>query len=87
MMLIEENTKKADIASARIIKLIGEKAFQFSPAATTQGTPSICFQVAGRRSLNHTSQAFPLSKGHASSILLLKHLNYISGFTGRLPSF
>lgn len=28
----EENTKEADIVSARITKLLGEKAFQFSPA-------------------------------------------------------
>ena len=29
---LEENTKEADIVSARITKLLGEKAFQFSPA-------------------------------------------------------
>ena len=29
---IEHNTKEADIVSARIAKLLGEKAFQFSPA-------------------------------------------------------
>ena len=28
----EDNTKEADIVSARITKLLGEKAFQFSPA-------------------------------------------------------
>ena len=29
---VENNTKEADIVSARIAKLLGEKAFQFSPA-------------------------------------------------------
>ena len=29
---VEENTKEADIVSARIAKLLGEKSFQFSPA-------------------------------------------------------
>lgn len=29
---IENDTKEADIVSARITKLLGEKAFQFSPA-------------------------------------------------------
>lgn len=29
---LEDNTKEADIVSARITKLLGEKAFQFSPA-------------------------------------------------------
>ena len=29
---IENETKEADIVSARITKLLGEKAFQFSPA-------------------------------------------------------
>ena len=29
---IENETKEADIVSARIAKLLGEKAFQFSPA-------------------------------------------------------
>ena len=29
---VEDNTKEADIVSARITKLLGEKAFQFSPA-------------------------------------------------------
>lgn len=29
---IENDTKEADIVSARIAKLLGEKAFQFSPA-------------------------------------------------------
>ena len=28
---VEDNTKEADIVSARITKLLGEKAFQFSP--------------------------------------------------------
>ena len=30
---IENETKEADIVSARIAKLLGEKAFQFSPAS------------------------------------------------------
>ncbi len=30
---VENNTKEADIVSARIAKLLGEKTFQFSPAA------------------------------------------------------
>ena len=29
---VENDTKEADIVSARIEKLLGEKAFQFSPA-------------------------------------------------------
>lgn len=29
---VEDNTKEADIVSARIAKLLGEKSFQFSPA-------------------------------------------------------
>lgn len=29
---VEEGTKEADIVSSRIAKLLGEKAFQFSPA-------------------------------------------------------
>ena len=29
---VEDDTKEADIVSARIAKLLGEKAFQFSPA-------------------------------------------------------
>ena len=35
---IENETKEADIVSARIAKLLGEKAFQFSPLS---GSPSI----------------------------------------------
>ena len=31
-MEIENDTREADIVSARIAKLLGEKAFQFSPA-------------------------------------------------------
>lgn len=29
---VEQDTKEADIVSTRIVKLLGEKAFQFSPA-------------------------------------------------------
>ena len=31
---VEDNTKEADIVSARIAKLLGEKSFQFSPSTT-----------------------------------------------------
>ncbi len=33
-----DSTKEADIVSARITKLLGEKAFQFSPAESVQTT-------------------------------------------------
>ena len=35
---IENETKEADIVSARIAKLLGEKAFQFSPAECSLST-------------------------------------------------
>ena len=68
---VENNTKEADIVSARIAKLLGEKAFQFSPAEWLTIHRRLFEGV-----FTHAGQIRPFCEGNtrATAVFIIKYM-------------
>ena len=76
---VEDNTKEADIVSARITKLLGEKAFQFSPAEWITIHRRLSVEASVKHLAKFASdiwQIHPFGEGNtrATAVFMIKYM-------------